>query len=588
MSFNRRENKVFTSMLFAAALVGLASASNFKVVEDPMATITDEHSSRWVVQWTAPKDYAGPVDLDIRRAHYNMRWETIESADGKAELVKSAMKGKAGALAAFRIGADVKSGDAYQFAITAMGPRFSGVTTMLQLVVNKVEQGQVGLTMHSGPGLKLEIIARPSLQKDGSVRVVLLPVDALGYPARFTKPLPVTVWADEQQLWEGHVQDAEQIYLKIPDDHVVRLTAKIKIEDVAETRVSNPIWPAAARGKIANFGDLHWHTELSSDATRGVVEGLTAARDFFNNDFSFPSDHAPEGERWVETVRACDLFNEIDHFTTVYGWERSSAHGHVNFYFTDPDHPMNPDNFAYPKEPAKYIEKIPHKNFVAIPHHTNSRGRIRNGKHAFSAYPWGEPRDEYLRLIEIMQSRGNYEREDSPEGWRTDGHNNGSSAQVALAMGHKLGFVGSTDNHKGWPCVTKNSGRIYAGIWAKRRDRQDLYDALYDRHTWACWDTRAIVLFEIDTAMQGDDLSLAKPRNLTARIKMSVEAPLDVLDIVTEDGRAIPFDALDDSLDIDARIDLGVVEKDTFFYLRARQTDGALIYASPIFITVER
>ena len=67
---------------------------------------------------------------------------------------------------------------------------------------------------------------------------------------------------------------------------------------------------------------------------------------------------------------------------------------------------------------------------------------------------------------------------------------------------------------------------------------------------------------------------------------MSVEAPLDVLDIVTEDGRAIPFEGLDESLDIDARIDLGMVEADTFFYLRARQTDGALIYASPIFITM--
>jgi hypothetical protein len=597
MLFNRLGMKTFIMVFITAALAGLAGASGFKVVEDPMAVITDENPGTWTVQWTAPKDYTGAVDLEIRRVHYNMRWKKFASVDGKANLVPRKKKaenkpvGKKDqdpVLATFRIEGGVKTGDEYQFAVTAMGPPFSGVTTVVELVANGEGQGHVGFTMHSGPARSLQLIARPGLQKDGRVRVVLLPVDALGYPARFAEPLPVTVWEGDRKLWEGHVQDAEQIYLNIPDDQVVRLTAKIQIADAAETIVSNPIWPATARGNIAAFGDMHWHTELSSDATRGIDEGLTAARDYFNNDFSIPSDHAPEGERWVETVQACDRFNVADDFATVYGWERSSARGHVNFYFTDPDHPMNPDNFEYPREPAEYIEKIPHRDFVAIPHHTNSRGRIRNGKHAFSAYPWGKPVDDYLRSIEVMQTRGNYEREDSPKGWRTDGRNNGASAQVALAMGHKLGFVGGTDNHKGWPCVTRGSGRIYAGLWTKRRSRQDIYNALHARHSWACWDTRAIVLFEIGSAMQGDELKLEQPRNLTAHIKLSAEAPLDVLDIVTEDGRAIAVDIPDGSLDIETDINLGDVGASTYFYLRARQINGALIYASPVFITVEK
>ena len=577
-----------------------------RVIEDPMAAITDDHPCRWVVQWTAPKRYAGPLDLEIRRVHYNMRWESIESADGKARLIRSITQGGGRprgktkrsdtTLATFRIGTDVEAGDTYQFAITATGLSVSGVTTVLQLVVKddsrEVVQGVVRLTMHPGPGRELQIIARPSLQKDGRARVVLVPVDELGYPASFARPLPVTVWVDETQLWEGRVQDAKRVLLSIPANGVVRLTARVERTDATEVVLSNPIWPTGHRGQVAAFGDLHWHTELSGDATRGIVEALTAARDYMNLDFASPSDHAPSGKKWIESVRACDRFNEIDNFAVLYAWERSSAKGHVNFYFTNPDHPMNPDKFKYPKEPKQYIENIPHKGFVAIPHHTNSRGKVRNGKHAFSAYPWGKPRDSYLRLIEIMQTRGNYERENAPAGWAIDGRNNGASAQVALAKGHKLGFIASTDNHKGWPSVGRSvradgqSGRIYAGMWAKRRSRQGIYDALYDRHTWACWDTRAIVLFEIDSAMQGDELELREPRRLTARIKMSVEAPLDVLDVVTEDGRAVSVDVSDELLDIETQLDLGRVEESTFFYLRARQRDGALIYASPIFVTV--
>ena len=69
---------------------------------------------------------------------------------------------------------------------------------------------------------------------------------------------------------------------------------------------------------------------------------------------------------------------------------------------------------------------------------------------------------------------------------------------------------------------------------------------------------------------------------------MSVEAPLDVLDIVTENDLAISVDVSNGSLDIDTEIDLGMVKKDTYFYLRARQNNGALIYASPIFVTLLR
>ncbi|MHC4221707.1 MAG: hypothetical protein ACYST9_04735, partial [Planctomycetota bacterium] len=66
--------------------------ASFAVVEDPKAAITDTAPARWVLQWTAQKDHAGPVDIDIRVSHYNMSWKKIESADGRAELVWAVTK----------------------------------------------------------------------------------------------------------------------------------------------------------------------------------------------------------------------------------------------------------------------------------------------------------------------------------------------------------------------------------------------------------------------------------------------------------------------------------------------------------------
>jgi hypothetical protein len=134
-----------------------------------------------------------------------------------------------------------------------------------------------------------------------------------------------------------------------------------------------------------------------------------------------------------------------------------------------------------------------------------------DGSHYWEAYPWGEPRDAYLRLVEIMQGRGNFERKDPPDGWRCKFRNNDGSVQTALARGHRLGFVGGTDNHAAWPARVLSHREdaepqvvwILTGAWVTARTREAVYDALCARHTWACWDTRAIVRFTVGGALQG-------------------------------------------------------------------------------------
>jgi hypothetical protein len=327
---------------------------------------------------------------------------------------------------------------------------------------------------------------------------------------------------------------------------------------------------------------------------RSPDQALEAARDDLNLDFAAPGDHTPAGIKWTDLVRACDRYNQPGLFATLYGWEQSSDEGHVNFYFVDPDHPMAPDHFSHPHRPAEYIEALPHRGFLAIPHHTNavSYATRDDGSHYWGAYPWGQPRDAYLRLVEIFQGRGNFEREDPPEGWRCSFRNNNGSVQTALDRGHRLGFVGGTDNHAGWPArvsrreeAEPSAGWIVTGAWVVARTREAVYDALYARHTWACWDTRAIVWFAVDGALQGSELRLTTPRRLRAQIRMSVEQPLDVLEIVSGHDASIAIDTSHSELDIHREIDLGRVARSTYFYLRARQVDGALIYASPVFVT---
>jgi hypothetical protein len=611
-----------------------AKEPNFIISKDPIYIITNDEPVQWILQWRPDSDHVGPVNIEIRahnmRSINSIKWKKIESLDGGGKLIwrtpesptynDIAAHNKNLAVGRFEFKNGISKNKIYRFAITGIPAKVAQSSCLIRLVAQspqadsendkptshkysldpkamEIGEGLVSLKAYAGPAVSLTVTSRSAPQNDGRMRIAINPVDKFGFSSVFEKARQVTISSEGEKLWAGKIKEPKIVMLKLPNKDIVRLTTEFKdTENKTTTLTSNPIWTKSQRGKIPAFGDFHWHTEISHDAMRTMDQAMLAARDYANLDFVAPGDHTPKGQSWKTLVKSCDRFNDPDTFATVYGWEQSSDNGHVNFYFTDAEHPMNPNNFNYPTEPEKYIEILPYDNFIAIPHHTNavSYALRDDGSHYWGAYPWGKPRDSYLRQIEVMQSRGSFEREDPPAGWRAEYRNNQGSAQVALAKGHKIGFIGGTDNHTGYPSLMSHGvpGKenrvswIYTCAWIRKRTRQSVYDAVYDRHTWGCWDTRAIVLFEIESAMQGDELKLSGSQKLSARIKMSVEAPLDVLEIVTEDDRCICVGSLGDSLDIETQVDLGMVDKNTFFYLRARQTDGALIYASPIFVTV--
>ncbi len=73
---------------------------------------------------------------------------------------------------------------------------------------------------------------------------------------------------------------------------------------------------------------------------------------------------------------------------------------------------------------------------------------------------------------------------------------------------------------------------------------------------------------------------------LHTRIQLSSEAPLESLEWVTLGDIAIPVPFEVDAMDLDVTVSLPDAVVSTWYYLRARQTDGALIYASPVFIDI--
>jgi len=615
---------------------------SLEILNEPNAHCTFLKQFTYRFAWRPEKHYVAGTQIEVRshclRAFISWRYAAFRMEAGDIAFrwkirptVSDYRQNMGRVLFRARLPYGAPKDQPVEFEMTVIPPIWAGIDNRLSVWTIDVsnnfaadaptpdpiqEEGSTCvLAVEAGPVENLSIHSRPVPGPDGTVRTAVVPEDRFGNPSRFAEPV------DCQLEWNGDSQNlalsgAELLHLDAPTDTqrariAVPLSALSARENIANGRIEgdcaivigNPVWPDGPDDLRAAFGEFHWHTDFSGDGQRPIAEAIRCARDYLNMDFVAPGDHSPKGEKWVETVRALEDANSPDEFATFFGWECSSDRGHENYYFTDPDHPLvsggpagiaggRPDNL---REKLDQLSRT--RDFLVIPHHTNSVAETRRQEDDspfWHPYPWAEPADDYLRLVEIMQIRGNQEREEYDDAWRGWHQNNHSSVQTALALGHKLGFVGGTDNHCGWPgrafaeCeglgIHPSRSVILTGVWTPRLERQNVYDSLKARHTWAVWDTRALVWFAVNGTQAGSEIAIPRGTELTAHLRLSAEDALQTVEIISA-GRVVWQQSFVEP-DVEIEISLGTAEQSTHFYLRALQRNGGIIYASPVFVAV--
>ncbi len=481
----------------------------------------------------------------------------------------------------------------------------------LPVLAEPASTGSVPLV--AGVVERLAVRSAPAADDAGVVLTRLVPEDRFGNPAVFKSPVTVRV------TWNGGsrelpVRQTIAIELDPPREAVGRCVASVAMADLAPeenignaatvgdrlTVTGNPVWRDLPEGLRPAFGELHWHTELSGDGARPLAEALRCAREELALDFASPGDHSPFGDKWEQTTSALQEAHDPGRFATLFSWEYSHRVGHENYYFTDPDHPVKPDLDGYRGGRGDEVADTlrGHAGFFAVPHHTNATAETRRAEDnapAWHAYPWTDPaRQPYVRLAEIFQTRGNMERETADDAWRLWHQRNGASVQSALDRGYRIGFTGGTDNHVGWPArimpeLGEGGGRIptcshaVTGVWTASVDRQPLFDALHQRQTWACWDTRALVWFTVNDTPQGHELKVTAQTKLTASIRLSAESVLQTLELVGNGGQIV-WQSAHHILDVSETIQLGAANTFDYLYMRGLLRDGGIIYSSPVFI----
>jgi len=296
--------------------------------------------------------------------------------------------------------------------------------------------------------------------------------------------------------------------------------------------------------------------------------------------------------RWKLTCDKAKEYNEPGKFVTFPGFELapSGLSGHRNLYFLE-DYPemINAPNNWDGKEDIlnPYIKK---HNVLAIPHHPAiSWNAYINNKGPGLIF--SEVESKYQPVVEIYSKHGCSEYYGCPRPLR--GQIPGYFVQDMLKNGYKFGFIAGSDTHQGNP----GSSTIYSGpfttlqyrnglaaIWAKELTRESIWEAIFKRRTYATSYNKTVILFYVNNLFMGEEGKSNYPRH----IKLKVFSATKIIKAEIIKNNQVIFATCEHIITPDLEIEYEDKENSNeitdFYYARITETEGDIVWSSPIWI----
>lgn len=293
------------------------------------------------------------------------------------------------------------------------------------------------------------------------------------------------------------------------------------------------------------YGDIHNHCGISygrgslEDAYRNARQQLDFASVTVHAHWpDIPADdprlaylvdyHARGFEtasaQWPHYQAVTDAAQQDGAFVTLPSFEwHSMAYGDHVIYFKDaPASRIIPA--ADLPEMRAHLRQLAARGVetLLIPHHIGYRTGYRG-------INWDAFTPEFSPVVEIMSFHGLSEHTEAPYPYL---HSMGprdarSTVQHGLALGHRFGFIGSTDHHSAHP-GHYGYGRL--GVWAGALTRDAIWDAIRARRTYALTGDRIALEVALNGALMGSELPAMPDRRL--EVAVSGGAALDVVEVL--------------------------------------------------------
>ena len=470
--------------------------------------------------------------------------------------------------------------------------RYSNVSCPLQVLLAPAKGSAarpVGepfvVAAKGGPASRLLCVAeaRPLAGEPGRVTVAV--TDAHGNPsADFRGTIRLTCNTDAGLPAEYPFTEADGGSHAFAGRFPKGVVSRIQAASGEMAATSNPILPRDEGEAGIWFGDIHAHCELSADAVGDPDDAYAYARGFWGLDFAALSDHSPRGARWTRTVEVANRHNKPGRFVTFVAFEWSHQQlGHRNAYYRGDDGPEQPGFRDNMQSWWRFLDEK-QVRVLTVPHHPNTQSKAKrpDGKSVWGPVDWSAINHTYQRVVELCQNRGSFEVPGGPlPELRVARKDVGSSVQTALAQGHRLGVIGSTDTHGGRP----GTGVARCVILSPELTRTALWDAMHARRCYATSGKHLIVLFSLNGRPMGSEIAAHDPK---AKREIAWRAvgtgPLKRVDLLrnNEVVKSWEGEGKDDLSGRFTRTE--ALDGTEWWYLRAVQADTEMAWSSPIWV----
>ena len=349
---------------------------------------------------------------------------------------------------------------------------------------------------------------------------------------------------------------------------------------------SNPVAPDWSPRNVY-WGDIHvqGYDSIGVGTTAEMFEWARNAEglDFCATANHYGGRHDVTANIWNELVDTTNAYNSPGRFATLISYEWGGAYGHRNVYFRDDEGGFfgkagSSSQYPTPRTMEGLWDHLDEYDgpALAFGHHPKFCGRVS----------WDRFHDDYQRLIEIYSAWGDSER-GGP--W---------SVRAGLNRGHRVGFTGGTDTHKGQPGSGTHPGGDGAGltaVYTEQLTREAVFDALAARRTYATTGARMLLDWSINNLAMGEEQTATAEDRVerSGYIRAIGTSPITEVDVICNgqvlesmypNDRSVSWDWTDtvnwDDIAIDRDHPDG--QATAYYYARITQADGHRAWASPI------
>ena len=226
---------------------------------------------------------------------------------------------------------------------------------------------------------------------------------------------------------------------------------------------------------------------------------------------------------WQETLRILEEAEDPGEFLTFPGFEvHSSAHGDRAIVYRDSEGELlYPDSIPDLERMLADLAKAG-SPALALPHHIGYHVGARG-------INWAEFDNEVSPVVEIFSMHGSAETTEGPLPFlhSMGPADSGSTVQHGLAMGHIFGFVADTDHHSAHP---GSYGHGLHGLWATELSREAIWEAYYNRRTYALTGDRIRLDYSVGESPMGSIRGAGGKR--TFRASITGGAAIDYVDLI--------------------------------------------------------